>query len=526
MAQLGLLFSTLFWFLFFVLSVFASPLEPRQLQRPKRTENGVHIPIFRTVSRGLRQRGELTGAIGLGDDADVSYSFLVTVGGMESPLVLDTGSSDLWMASDACKNCKTNLPLFPQASFLSTGWSVNLQYGDSHTGTHASGLVGTDGIVFAGISVPNQYFAAINNTNTNVLRTGSAGIFGLGFALNSVIWNEVFANKFMSQSSSRRSISPRRLSSSSNYGTRFFPNLQNLISGAQKRATSAEALTSAVLESYSTYGPAVTRMVTTNSLSSAMFTISLQRDTMDIGGNAGILSLGELPAGVQESALTWAPVRKYPSALQAPANSPNETYPIAWEIFIDDVFLDGARLPRSNLSSSSIALSGLIDTGNSLIRGPGDVVKMINSQVGKTFDCTTPHTLAFSIGGKLFPIDARDFASPASKKNVSQCSANVVETDSPVVGQGYQYSWSLGDPFIKGVLASFYYGNITYPAISNNGGKEYTTSDVAPTGVVEGSVGPSGVPQAVGKIETNGVRRKAGNLLLVLAVPVIAWLAS
>ncbi|KAJ6482629.1 aspartic peptidase domain-containing protein [Mycena sanguinolenta] len=552
MAQLGLLFSTLFWFLFFVLSVFASPLERQQLQRPKRTENGVHIPIFRTVSRDLRQRGELMGAIGLGDFKDVSYSFLVTVGGTEAPLVLDTGSSDLWIASDACNNCKTNAPLFPQASFLPTGMNVSLQYGDSHTGTHASGLIGTDEIVFAGISVPNQYFAAIDNTNTTVLRTGSAGIFGLGFALNSVIWNEVFANKFQSQSSSRRSLSPRRLSSSSNYGTRFFPNLQNLISPSQKRSTSATALTQAALESYSTYGPAVTRMVTTNSLTSAMFTISLQRNTMDIGGNAGVLSLGELPAGVQESALTWAPVRKYPSALQAPANSPNETYPIAWEIFIDDVFLDGVPLPRSNLSSSSIALSGLVDTGNSLIRGPSDVVKMINAQVGKNFPCTTAHTLAFSIGGKLFPIDARDFASQSSKGSMSQCSANVAATDSPVAGQGYQYSWSLGDPFIKGVLASFYYGNITYPSVdpprigflstvpadggaaalqnavnsanSNNGGKEYMTSNAAPTGVPEAGVGPNGVPLA--PVEKNGVERMSSNLLLLAAVPVVAWLVG
>lgn len=30
----------------------------------------------------------------------------------------------------------------------------------------------------------DQYFAAISNTNTSVLDTGSAGIFGLGFPVN------------------------------------------------------------------------------------------------------------------------------------------------------------------------------------------------------------------------------------------------------------------------------------------------------------------------------------------------------
>ncbi|KAJ6481460.1 aspartic peptidase domain-containing protein [Mycena vitilis] len=535
-AQLGLHFPTLFWFLLFILSVSAFPLETRQ--HPNRTENGIHLPIFRREFRGLQRRGDLTGAIGLGDFIDVTYSFLVTVGGMQTPLVLDTGSSDLWMASDACKDCDTSLPLFPQASFVQAGMDVNLLYGDSLTGTHASGLIGTDNVSFAGISIPTQFFAAINNTDTNVLKTGCAGIFGLGFALNSVIWNNIFATKFadsVAASVSARSL-PRRLLSS-DYGTRFFPDLKNLISPSRRRASNAVSLTQAVLESYPNYGPALTRMVTTNTLHAPMFSITLQRDTLDIGGNAGVLSIGSLPSGVEPTSLTWAPVRGYPGALQAPPDSPNETYPIAWEIFIDDVFLDGVRLPRSNLSSPKIQLSGLIDTGNSLIRGPADVVSTINNRLGNTFACTTPHTLAFSIAGTMFPVDARDFASQAREGEMKDCVANVVETDAPVEGEGYQYSWSLGDPFIKGVLAAFYYGNITYPsvdipriglrstvpadggaaalqtavagAISQNGGNEFSTSQAAPTGVpVPATSAKPVTPAPVGNIESNGALRQ------------------
>jgi phytepsin len=29
---------------------------------------------------------------------------------------------------------------------------------------------------------------------------------------------------------------------------------------------------------------------------------------------------------------------------------------------------------------------------------------------------------------------------------------------------GYQFSWSLGVPFLKGVMTTFYYGNISYPS--------------------------------------------------------------
>ncbi|KAJ6598131.1 aspartic peptidase domain-containing protein [Mycena vulgaris] len=548
--QLALLFSTILWALLVLLPVSASPSAAQQY--PKRTDNGLHLPIFRRESRRVGRRdGGSTGAIGLGDFVDVAYSFLVTVGGMETPLLIDTGSSDLWIASDACKDCDTALPLFPQASFSTAGMGVNLLYGDSHTGTHASGVIGTDTVSFAGLTIPNQYFAAINDTDTNILQAGCAGIFGLGFALNSVIWNDIFTAKFTSpsDSSSRRALPRRRLSS--NYGTRFFPDLSSLVS-TPKRAASA-SLTAAVFQSYASEGPTLTRMVTTKSLAAPMFAITLQRNTLDIGGNAGVLSLGELPAGVQTSALTWAPVRGYSDALQAPADSPDETYPIAWELFVDDVYLDGAVLPRSSLSSPNIKLSALVDTGNSLIRGPADVVAAIATRLGDTFPCATPHTLAFSIGGKLFPVDPRDFATQAFTGDLSNCAANVVQTDTPIEGQGYQYSWSLGDPFLKGVLAAFHYGNITYPsadpprigllstvpadagarlqtaiadANAHNGGNEFSATNAAPTGVpAPAGMGEGGVPLApVEKLNGAGRLLGAGPRMLAVVVVVAGGL--
>jgi hypothetical protein len=107
------------------------------------------------------------------------------IGGTETPVVLDTGSSDLWVVSDACTgNCSASVPLYPQATFQSTGLDVQLLYGDSSTGTHAYGLIGKDSAGLAGLTLQDQYFAAINNTNTSVLESGSAGIFGVGFPIN------------------------------------------------------------------------------------------------------------------------------------------------------------------------------------------------------------------------------------------------------------------------------------------------------------------------------------------------------
>lgn len=102
------------------------------------------------------------------------------------PLVLDTGSSDLWAISDACSDpvCNNGLPQYPQATFKPAGVDARLFYGDSLTGTHAFGEVGTDVVSLAGLSIQNQLFAAINQTNTTVPSTQSTGIFGLGFPVN------------------------------------------------------------------------------------------------------------------------------------------------------------------------------------------------------------------------------------------------------------------------------------------------------------------------------------------------------
>ena len=88
------------------------------------------------------------------------------------------------MISETCQTdqCQgAGVPLYRQSSFQATGHQIQLLYGDSHTGTQADGPIGKDNVGIAGLSVSNQYLAAIVNTNTTVLETGSAGILGFGF---------------------------------------------------------------------------------------------------------------------------------------------------------------------------------------------------------------------------------------------------------------------------------------------------------------------------------------------------------
>ena len=82
-----------------------------------------------------------------------------------------------------------------------------------------------------------------------------------------------------------------------------------------------------LLPSWSVFGPLLTRFVTAAQLTLPMYTVTLQRDSIQVGGNVGMLSIGEMPSGVSEDSLTWVPIRAYPytqGGLPAPPDSPNE----------------------------------------------------------------------------------------------------------------------------------------------------------------------------------------------------------
>lgn len=68
----------------------------------------------------------------------------------------------------------------------------------------------------------------------------------------------------------------------------------------------------------SSLGPLVSRMVADGMVH--LFSVTLQRETIDVSGT-GQLTIGELPKGIDNSSLTWVPVRLHSTTdggLQAP----------------------------------------------------------------------------------------------------------------------------------------------------------------------------------------------------------------
>lgn len=141
----------------------------------------------------------------------------------------------------------------------------------------------------------------------------------------SVIWNKLLVTK----SALGTSIEDRSLPS---FSTRIFPDLSRI--HARRTLTTRRTLDGSsspsvgdALASFATNGPLLPRLILTGALASPIFAISLQRDTVDIGGNQGMLSIGELPSGMVAENLTWVPLRGYTVAeggLPAPDDSPNE----------------------------------------------------------------------------------------------------------------------------------------------------------------------------------------------------------
>jgi|SRR5712671_922556 len=134
----------------------------------------------------------------------------------------------------------------------------------------------------------------------------------------SIIWNKLLASRVAKETD-------REVRSSPSFRTHVFPDLSWIRGYHTPRSLSPSV--NDVLASFATNGPLLPRLILTGALASPIVTVSLQRDTVDISGNQGILSIGELPIGVVAEDLTWVPLRGYTAAeggLPAPEESPNE----------------------------------------------------------------------------------------------------------------------------------------------------------------------------------------------------------
>ena len=157
----------------------------------------------------------------------------------------------------------------------------------------------------------------------------------------SVIWNSIFQQKYDTQTgvvtAKKRDATVPLSRPNIKWGSQFpqlhfkrfgFPSIPGMLgTPARNAARQTTSLISSALSSWANIGPLLGRWVMRHELMSPMFTITFQRDTIDVGGNAGMLSIGEMPSGVSEGNLTWVPLRNYTAdegGMPGPPDSPNE----------------------------------------------------------------------------------------------------------------------------------------------------------------------------------------------------------
>ncbi|KIJ62531.1 hypothetical protein HYDPIDRAFT_93865 [Hydnomerulius pinastri MD-312] len=112
-------------------------------------------------SAGLQRRSAMTGTIAqLGDSQNIEYLTNVTLNGTPFSIMIDTGSSDLWVSSPVPG-------AVPQ----------NYQGSVSYASGQAQGDVMSATMEFAGFSIESQFFIEAPTANA---AAGAAGLIGLG----------------------------------------------------------------------------------------------------------------------------------------------------------------------------------------------------------------------------------------------------------------------------------------------------------------------------------------------------------
>ncbi|KDQ50723.1 hypothetical protein JAAARDRAFT_41815 [Jaapia argillacea MUCL 33604] len=115
-------------------------------------------------------------------NADSSYYGSLAVGTppVSYNVILDTGSSDLWLADSSCSTGCRSVPTFDAASsssFKNLSQPFDIQYGSGR----AIGVLGQDSVQMAGFSVANQVFGVCDQVSSGLLSSPVSGLLGLAW---------------------------------------------------------------------------------------------------------------------------------------------------------------------------------------------------------------------------------------------------------------------------------------------------------------------------------------------------------
>ncbi|THU83470.1 aspartyl protease [Dendrothele bispora CBS 962.96] len=136
-----------------------------------------------TTRRGVAGRRSTAGIGITNQQTDASYFGSVNIGSPAQSLnvILDTGSSDLWVVTEQCRTCSRGTPLFNTGSSSSVKLSsqtTNIRYGSGEV----DGSLAADTVEMGGFTIDQQVLLAVDQTSQDLLTGSVSGIMGLAFS--------------------------------------------------------------------------------------------------------------------------------------------------------------------------------------------------------------------------------------------------------------------------------------------------------------------------------------------------------
>ncbi|KAK4689362.1 hypothetical protein P7C73_g734, partial [Tremellales sp. Uapishka_1] len=131
-----------------------------------------------------RQLKRATGGVELTDiGQDASYSGSINIGtpAQTFQVILDSGSSDLWVADEVCTThlCASLSRYDPSSSstFVNSSAAFDISYGSGD----ADGYLGAETVELGGFSVTGQMFGIVTSTTADLISAPLSGLMGLGW---------------------------------------------------------------------------------------------------------------------------------------------------------------------------------------------------------------------------------------------------------------------------------------------------------------------------------------------------------
>ena len=356
-----------------------------------------------------------------------------TIGGQNFSLLVDSGSSDLYVMESnfTCINKTTNMELLAEECNydLNRTYSIsdtyqqipNQVFGIEYGAGIASGVMAFEEVTVAGVTVPKQR-VAIANKSTPMGDGVSSGLIGLGYP-------------------SITSAHPANTTDNSTYWFHRLP-----------------------------YKPVLYTMWEQGLIKEPYFSHVLARTQLNDSGPSfgGYLSLGELPPVKHDNNWAVAPVQIMDDI---PLNytSYKRTRSYRATTLTATLGETSSSMPRGNFSTGA-TFQAFFDSGNPLSYLPSQIAEALNkafSPPGEyssklqayvvSCNAKAPDSFSLTLDGQVFTHDVADLIYQTGEGDEAVCISAIGNSDEIRILQGLQLN-VIGVPFLKSVVSVFDFG--------------------------------------------------------------------